>query len=95
MPDRTHGVDDVLCREPVPLGDFGVARLATVQSPAFCQELRPGGPVNGPIYTASTEQRRIGRVDDSVDVLAGNISLNNPDSLSHISLHGANPVSFA
>ena len=74
----------MLCRKTVPLGDFGVARLATVQSPALGQELRPGGTVNGPVDPSPAEQRRVGGIDDGIHFQRGNVRLDDLDHTIHV-----------
>ena len=39
---------------------------AAAQGPAFGQELRPRGPVDGPVHAAAPQQRGVGRIDDGV-----------------------------
>ncbi len=73
----------MLCRETVPFGDFGVARLATVQSPALGQELRPGGTVNGPVDPSPAKQRCVGGIDDGIHIQRGNVRLDDLDHAIH------------
>ena len=48
-------MDDVLCFQPVALGDFRFAGAAAVQDAALGKQLRPCCPVNGSIHaTAAT-----------------------------------------
>ena len=67
VPYRPDGVDHMPGREPISLGDFGIARLATMQHAAFGNEVGPGGAMDRPVNAASTEERRVRRVDDGVN----------------------------
>ncbi len=67
VPDGSDGVDHMPRRQPIALGDLGVAGLATIQHAAFDRELRPGCAMNRAVDAAAAEQRRIGGVDDGVN----------------------------
>ena len=60
-------------RQPVALGDLGVAGGATIEPAAFGKQLWPGAAMDGAIDPSSAEQRRIGGVDDGVDAQGRNI----------------------
>jgi hypothetical protein len=47
-------VNDILAGEIIALCDLGFSRLTSVEGFAFLQELWPGSPVNGTVYTAAT-----------------------------------------
>ena len=66
-PHRPHRVNDVLCRKAVALGDLGFPGFAATQEPAFVYQLRSGRPVNRAINATTTEQRRVGGIDDGFD----------------------------
>ena len=53
VPDRADGMDNVLGRQPVPLGDLGLARLAPTLQAALIQQFPPGRVVDGPIDPAA------------------------------------------
>lgn len=65
-PDRPDGVDDVIRRQAIPTRDLRVARIASSQASAFIEQPRPGGPVDGAVHPATTQQRPVRRVDDRV-----------------------------
>ena len=73
VPDGPHGVDHVLGVEAVGPGDLGLPGFAAAQGPAFRQQLRPRGPVDGAVHPAAPQQGRIGRVDDGVHGHPGDI----------------------
>ena len=58
-PDGTYGVNHVLRGKQVTASDLCAAGLATAQRPAFRQQLRPGGSVDGAVDAATAEQRAI------------------------------------
>ena len=67
-------MDDVFCRQAVALGYLGFAGLAAVESAALGQQLRPGGPVYGPVHAAAPQQGAVGGVDYGVGVLLCDVS---------------------
>ena len=73
MPNRSDGVDDPLGGQMVCPGNFGLACSAAIQGAAFFQQLRTGGPVDGPIHTPATDKGFVGGVDDGVNSLPGDI----------------------
>src|SRR6185437_663239 len=68
LPDRADRMDDVTRRQPVAARDPRFSGGTAAERPAFGQKLRPGRAVNRAIDAAATEQRRVGRVDDRVDI---------------------------
>jgi hypothetical protein len=68
-PHRSDRVDHPARRQPEPRGRLGRAGFATAQLPAVLEQFRSGRPVDRPVDTAASEQRRVGGVDDGVDVL--------------------------
>jgi hypothetical protein len=44
------------CRQPISVGDLGVAGLAAIQGAAFGQKFRPGRAMDRPIDAATAEQ---------------------------------------
>jgi hypothetical protein len=66
-------MDHMSRREPVTFGDLGVAGLATVQRPAFGQQLGPGCIVDRTIDATPAQERRICRVDDGVNAQCGDV----------------------
>lgn len=68
-------MDDVLCLQPVSLGDFRFAGAAAMQGAALGKQLRPCCPVNGPIHATAAQQAAVGRIHDAVTVQLDNVSL--------------------
>ena len=66
VPHRADGVDNVAARQAVSAGDLGLAGSAAAQRPALLEQLRSRRTVDAAIHAASTQQRLIRRVDDSV-----------------------------
>ena len=54
-------------RQPIALGDLGVAGLAAVERAAFGEQLGPGRAMDRAIDATAAEQRRIRGVDDGVN----------------------------
>ena len=80
---RADGVDDVLCLEAVASRNLCFAGFAAVQGTAFFQQVRAGGPMNGPIHAAPAQQAVVGRIDDALHVCLSDIhGLNGKDILS-------------
>ena len=68
MPNRPNGMDHMTRRQAITGGDLGAAGLTAPEPAAFGQKRRPGRPMDRAIDTTTTEQRRICRVDDGVNV---------------------------
>jgi hypothetical protein len=56
VPDRTHGMNHMPCRQPITSGDFGIAGGAAMERAAFRQQLRPGRPMDRTIHAAAAKQ---------------------------------------
>jgi hypothetical protein len=56
MPDRADGMDHMPRRQPIPLGDLGVAGRTAMERAAFGQKLGPGRAMDRTIDTAPTKQ---------------------------------------
>ncbi|GKQ55879.1 hypothetical protein BRSPCE3_67340 [Bradyrhizobium sp. Ce-3] len=67
IPDRTNGMDHVLRREPITLGDLGITRCAAVECSTLVKQFGPGRVVDRAVDAAAPKQRGIGRVDDGVN----------------------------
>jgi hypothetical protein len=67
LPDRADGMNDMLCRKPVAMGDLGAAGRATAKRAAFGEQPRPGSAMDCAIDPAATQQRAIRGVDDGVN----------------------------
>lgn len=77
MPDRPHRMDDVADRQPVTLGDLGVASGTAAQRAAFGQQLGAGGAMNRAVDATTAQQRSIRRVDDGIDIKCRDVSYDN------------------
>jgi hypothetical protein len=76
-PDRTDGMNHMPRRQPIGIGDLGVAGLAAMQRAAFDQQLRPGRAMDRAIDAAAAEQRGIRGVDDGVNAQACDVGNDN------------------
>ena len=83
-PDRPDGVDHEPGGEPEPRGGLGVAERAPVQLAAGIEEVGAGGPVDRPVDPAPAEQGGVGRVDDGVDVLRGDVAERDLEPGAHV-----------
>jgi len=77
VPHRADGVDDVAARQAVRARDLGLAGPAAAQHPALLEQLRPRRTVDAAIHAATTQQRFVRRIDDSVHLHFCNIIANN------------------
>jgi hypothetical protein len=68
-------VDDVARLEAMTGRDPRLAGRAWGQAPGFAGELRTGRSMDGAVHTAAAKQRRIGGVDDRVDVKRNDVAL--------------------
>src|SRR4029079_9988360 len=84
-PDRTDGVDHVTGGETKARGDARVARRAAADLPAGLEQLAARGAMDGAVHAAAAEQRRVGGVDDRVDVLLRDVA---PNRLDECRAHG-------
>lgn len=66
LPHGAHGVDDVGRGQAAALRELGLPHRAAPQQAALPQQLRPRGPVDGPIHAPTPQQRRVRRVDDGL-----------------------------
>ena len=73
--NRAYRMNDILCSQPVALGDFCFAGTAAVQRAALRQQFRPCCPVDSTVHTAATQQTAIGRIHDAVTVQFSNVTL--------------------
>lgn len=77
-------MDDQLGREVVAFGDLSFAGRAAAQSAAFLQELWSGRMVDRAINASAAQKRSVGRVDDGIDVLLGDIAFDDGYSVEHL-----------
>ena len=73
--NRAYRMNDILCSQPVALGDFCFAGAAAVQRTTLRQQFRPCCPVDSTVHPAAAQQTAIGRIYDAVTVQFGNITL--------------------
>lgn len=84
--DRPHGVDHPPGRQVPPGSGYrltgGQAGRVVVppDRPALLQYRRTTSPVDRSIHAATTQERRVRRVNDGVDVLKGDVALDDLDS---------------
>jgi hypothetical protein len=78
--DRADGMDDVLGRQPVALGDLRVAGLAAIELHALEVEVGAGRSMDRAIDTSATEERLVRRVDDGVDGEGRDVPLDHLDA---------------
>jgi len=77
------------CRKPVPPGYSCIPRVTAARLPAFVDEFRARGPMNGSINTAAPEQAGIGGIDYRIHVQFGNVCpdrLYLPHNKTHLSV---------
>jgi hypothetical protein len=91
--DGTDGVDDVLGRQPVALGQLGIARGAADaavggagvevlgEPGARGPELPAGGAVDGAVDAAAAHQGGLGGVDDGLDGQGGDVGAQDGQAL--------------
>lgn len=86
MSVRADRVDDMTRGHPPGTRDDGMARrqavrvVALAHAPAFSEEAGSGCGMDGTVDAATTEQARVGGVDDDVDVLRRDVALNDLDA---------------
>ena len=64
-------------RQPITVGDFGVAGLAAMERAAFGKKLGPGRTMDGAIDPAAAQQRRVRSVHDRVNAERRNVGDDN------------------
>src|SRR5262245_3787435 len=80
LPDRADGVDDPFCVEAMTARDFGLAGEAASERAAFREQFWPGSAVDRAIDASAAKQRRIGGVDNGIDLEAGDVAFRGLDS---------------
>src|SRR5258707_3329756 len=92
--DGSGRVNDIERREFSPGGDQGLASRQSFRNAfatnlaTLCEDLRPARPVNCSVDSASTEQRRIGRVHNCLDILFSDVADNHIDAAAEKRLFG-------
>src|SRR6266571_2208756 len=79
-------MDHVSGRQPIALGDFGVARDAAAEAGALRYQLRPGGPVDGAVHSTTAQQGSVSSVDNGIDRQFGDVPPDDFDLFLHGSL---------
>jgi hypothetical protein len=82
-PDRPDGMEYISARQTIALRNLGVTGFAAAQPGAFLQQTRSGGPVDGAVHPASTQQRVVGGIDNGINRQCGDIGLNDFDGSFH------------
>jgi hypothetical protein len=67
-PNRTHRVDDEAGWQIEALGDLRISGFTSPEQSARLEQPWAGGPVDCAIDAATAKQRRIGSIDDGVDL---------------------------
>ena len=84
VPDGAHRVNHVARRQSIAARDARLAGRAAAERAAFGQQFRSGRAVDRTVDAAAAQQRRIGRVDDRVDVEPGDVDiLRGDDGVRH------------
>ena len=73
VPYRADGMDDMLRRQSIAAGDFGLAGRAAIERAAFGKQFGPGAAVDRAIDAAPAKQRRIRGVDNRVNAERGDV----------------------
>lgn len=77
VPDRPHRMNHMPGREPVSVGNPGVAGCTATKRAAFGEQFGTGAAMDRAIDPAAAEQRRIRGVDDGVNAQTGDIGNDN------------------
>jgi hypothetical protein len=73
-------VDHPACRQLAGGGRLRIAGRAPAERAAFLEDRRPARVVDRAVDPAAAEQRRVGRVDDRVDVLTRDVAADELES---------------
>ena len=76
LPDGSDGVDDPAGGEVEAWRGLRLARLAAAVQSTGVDQLGAGGPVDRAVDAATAQEGRVGRVDDRVDRLLGDVAAN-------------------
>ena len=79
VPHRADGVDHVARGKQTGGSGFRVAGLAAAEQPALLEDRGAAGSVDRAVHAAAAAQRLVGRVDDRVHVLLGDVAANELD----------------
>jgi len=77
--DRADGVDDEAGRQPPAARQLGVAGGAAAELAALGQDRGSAGAVDRAVDPAAAQQRRVGRIDDRVGRLRGDVAAHQLD----------------
>src|SRR6202011_5119112 len=83
LPNGAHAVDHMTGFQAIAAGELCLPGVGAAQGPAFLEQLGAGAAVDGPVDTATAEERGVGGVHDGVDVEQGDVAL---DHLDHVLL---------
>jgi len=67
LPNRSDGVNNVLCLQVEARSDFGQPGLAAAQSSALIEKSRARRAMNRAVHSTATQQRFVGGVDYRVN----------------------------
>jgi hypothetical protein len=82
-------MDDMPGGETIAAGQLRLAGRTAAEHATFGQQLGAGGAMDRAVDTAATEQRRIGRVDNGVDLKPGDIAGFQADPQMHARFYEA------
>ena len=83
--DGPDGVNDVLCFQSVATGDLRLPDFTAREHAALLHESWPRGSMNRTIYTASSQERGVGSIDDRIHLKLNDVAL--PDSDPRLPAH--------
>ena len=75
-PDRSYGMNDVPCRQLTGSGDDRVTRRTALRivSPCLFHNAGSAAAVDGAVHTSTSGKPAVGRVDDGIGRLTGNVA---------------------
>lgn len=82
-PDRPHSMHDIPGLEVVAPCQPRLAGWTAANAAAGGEQVRSGGPMNGPVDAATAKQRRIGGIDDGVHIQRRDVGLDDLDAMRH------------
>lgn len=74
-------MNDVSCWEVVSLCNLCLAGWAAAELAAFSDEVLSSGAVDGAVYSASSEERCVGGIDDGIDLELGDVPSGKTDTV--------------
>jgi hypothetical protein len=67
-PNRANCVNDKPRRQPISASNFTFTGSTTTEGPAFRKQFSPGGAMNCAINSSATEERRVRRVYNRINI---------------------------